>query len=134
MRWTSCLEIRTTQRRRRWDIGEIELTCENTNTALPHIDLVNEILEQAVAPNGGFLFRPRATLTHSAPIPNTSTRGLQHSGERGLSVDTAVRSVRGGSARLPRSTRRAAPSVDGTFPPRRRSAIADRRELLSTWD
>ena len=43
--------------RRRWDIGEIELTCENTNTALPHIDLVNEILEQAIAPSNAFPFQ-----------------------------------------------------------------------------
>jgi peptidoglycan hydrolase-like protein with peptidoglycan-binding domain len=43
--------------RRRWDIGEIELTCHNTNTALPHVDLVNEILEQAVAPNNSFPFQ-----------------------------------------------------------------------------
>ena len=59
--------------RRRWDIGEIELTCHNTNTALPHIDLVNEILEQAVAPNGGFHFKPRATPMRSAPTLSTST-------------------------------------------------------------
>jgi peptidoglycan hydrolase-like protein with peptidoglycan-binding domain len=45
------------QRRRRWDIGEIELTCHNTNTALPHIDLVNEILEQAIAPTVDFPFQ-----------------------------------------------------------------------------
>jgi peptidoglycan hydrolase-like protein with peptidoglycan-binding domain len=45
------------QRRRRWDIGEIELTCRNTNTALPHIDLVNEILEQAIAPSNTFPFQ-----------------------------------------------------------------------------
>jgi peptidoglycan hydrolase-like protein with peptidoglycan-binding domain len=31
---------------RRPDIKNIALTCENTNVALPHIDLVNEILEQ----------------------------------------------------------------------------------------
>lgn len=31
---------------RRTDIKNIALTCENTNVALPHIDLVNEILEQ----------------------------------------------------------------------------------------
>jgi len=44
-------------RRRRWDIGEIELNCENTNTALPHIDLVNEILEQVIAPSNDFPFQ-----------------------------------------------------------------------------
>ena len=43
--------------RRRWDIGEIELSCDNTNTELPHIDLVNEILENAVAPRAGFPFQ-----------------------------------------------------------------------------
>ncbi|HEX8922100.1 MAG TPA: neuraminidase-like domain-containing protein, partial [Pyrinomonadaceae bacterium] len=35
---------------RRPDLGEIELTCENTNTKVPYIDLVNEILENAVEP------------------------------------------------------------------------------------
>jgi hypothetical protein len=35
---------------RRPDIGDIELTCENTNTPLPYVDLVNEILENAIAP------------------------------------------------------------------------------------
>lgn len=32
---------------RRPDLGEIELSCENTNTPLPYIDLVNEVLEDA---------------------------------------------------------------------------------------
>ncbi len=35
---------------RRGDLGDIELTCENTNTKLPYVDLVNEALENAVAP------------------------------------------------------------------------------------
>ena len=35
---------------RRPDLGEIELSCQNTNTPLPYIDLVNEILEDVVAP------------------------------------------------------------------------------------
>ena len=34
---------------RRPDLPHIQLTCENTNTALPQIDLVNEILEYYVA-------------------------------------------------------------------------------------
>ena len=37
---------------RRPDLGEIELTCKNTNTELPYVDLVLEILETAVANNG----------------------------------------------------------------------------------
>ncbi|MGA9768044.1 MAG: neuraminidase-like domain-containing protein [Blastocatellia bacterium] len=36
--------------RRRPDLGDIELSCENTNTPLPFIDLVNEVLENVVAP------------------------------------------------------------------------------------
>ena len=35
---------------RRPDLGEIELSCENTDTPLPYIDLVNEVLEDAVSP------------------------------------------------------------------------------------
>ena len=39
---------------RRPDLGEIELTCENSNTVLPYVDLVLEILEDAVAPPPDF--------------------------------------------------------------------------------
>jgi hypothetical protein len=38
-------------RQRRPDIEHIPLTCENTNTELPYVDLVNEILEFYVAHN-----------------------------------------------------------------------------------
>lgn len=34
---------------RRPDLGNLELSCENTNTILPYVDLVNEVLEQYVA-------------------------------------------------------------------------------------
>ncbi|HYV06357.1 MAG TPA: neuraminidase-like domain-containing protein, partial [Blastocatellia bacterium] len=34
---------------RRPDLADIELTCENTNTVLPYVDLTNEILENALA-------------------------------------------------------------------------------------
>jgi hypothetical protein len=37
---------------RRPDVPHLALTCENTNTALPYIDLVNEILEYDVAYGG----------------------------------------------------------------------------------
>ncbi|WP_028523157.1 neuraminidase-like domain-containing protein [Runella limosa] len=36
---------------RRPDIEHLELTCENTNTVLPYLDIVNEILEYWVAKN-----------------------------------------------------------------------------------
>ncbi|MFX0076706.1 MAG: hypothetical protein ACFE96_14780, partial [Candidatus Hermodarchaeota archaeon] len=35
---------------RRPDLGDIELSCENTHIPLPYVDLVNEILENAVFP------------------------------------------------------------------------------------
>lgn len=35
---------------RRPDINTLQLSCENTNTTLPYIDLVNELLEDAVSP------------------------------------------------------------------------------------
>jgi hypothetical protein len=37
---------------RRPDLPNLNLSCENTNTALPYIDVVNEILEYFVAKNG----------------------------------------------------------------------------------
>lgn len=42
---------------RRPDIGELPLTCENTNTVIPYIDLVNEIMEYYTA-NGGLTAAP----------------------------------------------------------------------------
>lgn len=38
--------------KRRPDLPNLNLSCENTNTALPYIDLVNEVLEYYVANNG----------------------------------------------------------------------------------
>ena len=37
-------------RRRRPDLEHIELSCENTNTTLPYVDLVNEVLEDVISP------------------------------------------------------------------------------------
>ena len=42
--------LRTLLFRRRPDLGDIELTCENTETPLPYIDLACEVLESAIAP------------------------------------------------------------------------------------
>ena len=37
--------------KRRPDLGNIELDCENSHTPLPYIDLVNEVLEASIVPN-----------------------------------------------------------------------------------
>src|SRR5579859_154561 len=36
--------------KRRPDLGEIQLSCQNTNTLMPYIDLSNEVLEYAISP------------------------------------------------------------------------------------
>jgi len=41
---------------RRPDLGEIDLSCENANTPVPYIDLVCELLEDAVAPDPGISY------------------------------------------------------------------------------
>jgi Tc toxin complex TcA C-terminal TcB-binding domain/Neuraminidase-like domain/Salmonella virulence plasmid 28.1kDa A protein len=37
--------------KRRPDLGNIELDCENSHTPLPYIDLVNEVMEASIVPN-----------------------------------------------------------------------------------
>ncbi len=41
---------------RRPDLGEIDLNCSNANTPVKYIDLVCELLEDAVAPDSGIVF------------------------------------------------------------------------------
>ncbi|WP_244222793.1 neuraminidase-like domain-containing protein [Cupriavidus lacunae] len=41
---------------RRPDLGDTDLDCDNTNTPLQYIDVVCELLEEAVAPDPGFAF------------------------------------------------------------------------------
>jgi len=41
---------------RRPDLGDIDLSCENANTPVPYIDLVCELLEEAVTPDPGFAY------------------------------------------------------------------------------
>lgn len=53
-------------KKKRPDLQHIELTCENTNTPLPYIDLVNEILEFYVA------FGPFASVPFVTPVRNTT--------------------------------------------------------------
>ncbi|MFB3885320.1 MAG: neuraminidase-like domain-containing protein [Thermodesulfobacteriota bacterium] len=50
---------------RRPDLAEIELTCENGDTTLPYIDLVNEILEEAISPRNFSINDPKGTITEA---------------------------------------------------------------------
>ena len=60
---------------RRPDLGEIELSCQNTDTTLPLVDLVNEILEAMVAPPAPFApFNLAASLETDLGQPAASDR------------------------------------------------------------
>jgi hypothetical protein len=50
--------------RRRPDLGNLELTCENTNTVLPYIDLANEVMESFIVNLDAFAMTqpPQATI------------------------------------------------------------------------
>ncbi|MBK8256732.1 MAG: hypothetical protein IPK82_29180 [Polyangiaceae bacterium] len=50
---------------RRPDLWTLELTCQNTNTVIPYLFIINEILENAVAQHAGFSgsFADRAAVT-----------------------------------------------------------------------
>ena len=50
---------------RRPDIRNIELTCKNTNTPVPHIDIVNELLED-LASDGSYQLYARQTIADAA--------------------------------------------------------------------
>jgi hypothetical protein len=41
---------------RRPDLGDTDLNCDNTNTPIPYIDVVCELLEEAVSPDPDFVF------------------------------------------------------------------------------
>jgi hypothetical protein len=63
---------------RRPDLGNVQLTCDNSHTPLPYIDLVNEVLENAVSPrlyanqtHGG------TTLRVSGAVPQTEAEARE---------------------------------------------------------
>jgi len=47
---TATLSAKDILFQRRPDLGDIELSCDNTNTLLPYVDLINEVLEDAISP------------------------------------------------------------------------------------
>ena len=53
----SGLSARSALLARRPDIGNLDLSCDNTSITLPYIDLVNELLEALIAPKAGDTFQ-----------------------------------------------------------------------------
>ncbi len=62
---------------RRPDIGDLDLSCPNTDTPLPYIDIVCELLEEVVKPDPGI---PYSGTIVSGPIPVTLLTLLQARG------------------------------------------------------
>lgn len=62
---------------RRPDLLDIELTCANTNTALPYIDLGNEVLEAVIAPHEFALGLDETTLNDAVAGTGTARDELQ---------------------------------------------------------
>jgi hypothetical protein len=83
--------------RRRGDLGQIELSCENTNTPVPYVDLVNELLEDAVAPRG---FVVSAALKPDLDARNVTTSVAKTFATAGypLSASATIRVTTAGSA------------------------------------
>jgi hypothetical protein len=61
---------------RRPDLGETDLSCPNTNTEIPYIDLVCELLEQAVSPDPGVTFSGPLTTGPDAQHQDISSQLL----------------------------------------------------------
>lgn len=56
---------------RRPDVGNILLNCENTHTPMPYIDLVNEVLEDAISPRTYTSRTHEGTTVKVAEVPQT---------------------------------------------------------------
>ncbi|MEA2235091.1 MAG: hypothetical protein QOD83_4907, partial [Solirubrobacteraceae bacterium] len=64
---------------RRPDIAHLQLSCENTNTTLPYVDLVNEVLESYIAFNQTLPLKTDeagAAFVPPVPQPNESSEGV----------------------------------------------------------
>lgn len=75
---------------RRPDLGELELTCANSDTVMPFIDLVNEVLERVVAPFQPFNVPQQRAAELDARTISDSLRSAFTSAGHSLSADHFV--------------------------------------------
>lgn len=61
---------------RRPDLGDTDLSCPNTSTPLPYIDMVCELLEDAVAPDAGVAFSGAVVQGVADPALVAALRGV----------------------------------------------------------
>ncbi len=103
---TADINMREALFRRRPDLGDIELTCENTNLRLPYVDLTNEILENAIRPFQPFLLPPGAPANLDARSVSPAIRASFVNAARVLDVDASVVVVKAGEKWLVTDRRR----------------------------
>ena len=95
---------------RRPDLPNISLSCENTNTAMPYIDVVNEILEYFISSNGslqnlaydtgaassaGLIAEPQNVLPSAYAVLNNYVAATPAVYPVGLPFDLWIETVRG---------------------------------------
>lgn len=79
------------------DLGDIEISCDNTQLTLPYIDLVCEVLEQAIAPFVPFALPAAAAGELDARTLSAATRGAFAAVPITLQPNTFVVVVEAGS-------------------------------------
>ena len=90
---------------RRPDLAELPLTCENTLTPLPYIDLVNELLEARITGDSAAHDTGKTPADVLRAVPQTPVaQGVSGAAAGGLSDHAAVPSAAATGPRLPRRT------------------------------
>jgi hypothetical protein len=108
--------------RKRPDLAHIQLTCDNTNTRIPYVDLVNEILASYVAHDVPFAYTDPKNGVVGRPGGDHRLREAR----RGcLSVQPSLSPLAGGYAPLSCAFRRRTRIVDAAFSGRWRSGYGD---------
>ena len=85
---------------RRPDLGDIELTCDNTNIALPYVNLVAEALENAIAPFVPFALPATAQAELDAADVSATVRGVFEGFQHKLTDDTVAVVIQPGESWL----------------------------------
>jgi hypothetical protein len=75
---------------RRPDLGDIELTCDNTNVALPYIDLTCEILENAIRPFTPFFLPAAVAAELDTRTLSQAIRDAFTAADHGLAADAFI--------------------------------------------
>ena len=141
---------------RRPDLGDIELSCENTNTPVPTIDLVNEILEDTVSPPAVFAPFPLASKLEADLAQPIATAALEAAFHPPLQPGAAVEVLEAGKrwrvwdtafvygvvktnnalsvATRSRQTSGSADERHGTPQYRNSAAYADLKQALFPWN